>query len=156
MAETAPTPREIIDPEGTLPDVQLVPPDGFVHGKGITAGKYAVMHEADQIGVAHIQRNTRDNEQLFSGIRLRDNYQGKGFGMAVYLAAIENAHRAGDTFRTHDVSQTEAAAKVWQRFIDAGIAEVVEPFTSYEFPDGGVQYGGHVQIPPPNQNALHR
>lgn len=150
MTEIAPTPREIIDPEGTLPDVQLVAPDGFVHGKGITAGKYAVMHEADQIGVAHIQRNTRDNEQLFSGIRLRDNYQGKGFGMAAYLAAIENAHGEGYAFRTHDVSQTQAAARVWGKFIEAGIAEVVEPFKPYELPSGDVQYGGHVRIAPPS------
>lgn len=152
MVEKTLTPREIIDPEGTLPDVQLVAPEGYVTGRGISVGKYAVIHEGSQVGKALVRRNTRDQEQAFGAVRIDEDYRDKGFGMATYLAAIESAHREGHSFRTDDGSLTEASAKVWGKFITAGIAEVIEPIQAGDVQNiNGTQlYGGHVRIAPPS------
>lgn len=95
-----------------------------------------------------------------TGMQDGESMHGKGFGMASYQAAIEAAHAKGDTFRTHDVTTTEAAAKVWAKFIDNGIAEVVEPFrqVSVATTTGKVVeglYTGHAQILPFAATKLH-
>lgn len=158
--------RQIMDPEGTLPSVELVPDPDVRHPSNRPPTQVVVEHNGVSIGKANMERNaTRDgsHEVWLNGVNIVEELdgvpiRGQGFGMATYLAAIETAHASGDTFRTHDLTQTEAAAKVWGKFIDAGIAEVIEPFrpvtvTTTTGEEIGGKLVGHAQIPPPQLHA---
>lgn len=141
-----------MDPEGTLPQVSLVLDETRLQA---TAGSllpqhYNIVHEGQTVGRTTIVENTRrKREAFFNEININEELRGRGFGMATYIAAIEHAHSKGETFRTHDWTQTEAAAKVWGKFIDAGIAEIVEPITySHTEENGTVKFTSHLRIPP--------
>lgn len=140
--------REAIDPQATLPNVQLVPPEDYSVRKGIATDLYGIVHDGVKIGEAQIQRDSRNKEQNFSSIKIDEELRGGGFGMAAYLAGVENAHNQGDAFRTHEISQTKEAKRVWDKFISAGISEVVivDPFV---FVEGEGKYTGHVRVEPP-------
>jgi hypothetical protein len=157
--------RQIMDPEGTLPSVELVPDPDVIHPGNRPASRIVITHHGDVIGKANMERTPtpqRSHEVWLNGINVVEEHngepiRGQGFGMATYLAAIEAAHANGDTFRTHDLTQTQAAATIWGKFIDAGIAEVIEPFrqvsattTTGDVVDG--LFVGHAHIRPP---ALH-
>lgn len=146
----AKTIRQIMDPEGTLPDVALRLDESTLQPRGSGPRTYDIMHGDEVVGGATLveMRNSRSREAYFNGVNVDEKLRGQGFGLATYVAAIEHAHAQGETFRTHDWSQTEAAAKVWGRFIDAGVAEVIRPFTPVGEHSGTMLYDGHTQIPP--------
>ncbi len=160
--------RQIMDPEGTLPVVELVPDPGVPHPSNRPPERVAIMHEGTAIGKANMERVStaaRTHEVWLNGVNVVEQIDGKpirghGYGMAAHIAAMEAAHANGDTFRTHDLTHTEASARVWAKFIDAGIAQVVEPFrpvsvttTTGEVING--LYAGHAQILPPESPVLH-
>ncbi|HMS50536.1 MAG TPA: hypothetical protein PKA02_03845 [Candidatus Saccharibacteria bacterium] len=154
MTDSRQSPREIIDPHGTLPHVELVVDPEKKQGKGtVVPVQQLIMHQGEPIGRATLTHSRTSGEAWFNGIEITDTkLRGKGFGLATYLAAIENAHGQGETFRTHDTTQTDAAVRVWTRFIDSGIAEVVVPFEQYNFTTVTGEHklvnAGHAQIPP--------
>jgi len=138
--------RDIIDPEHRLPAVQLEPRVGAEE-----LGVHYITLDGQNVGIAHLRdhSNSADDAHI-SWINVEQDSRKNGVGMAVYLAAIERAHERGEVFRTHHLRQTGDAAKIWQRFIDAGIAEVVEPFEPTHFDDDHkpTHYKGHMRIPP--------
>lgn len=159
MVEHPPTIRERIDPDGKLPTVMLVRDESKKDNERGTLRTESnlLMVGDEQVGKAVVGRNLKSKEAWFNGIEV--NPKGEGFGTAAYLAAIEKAHENGETFRTHNYGFTPEAAKVWQRFVDAGVAQVVVPLENATFTGGLTGEGGakinigHVQIPP---TELHR
>jgi GNAT superfamily N-acetyltransferase len=141
------TPRQIMDPDATLPKVELVPdPSKLAPGGSLRPQDMLIMHEGSQIGTATLTEELKRKNAWFNGVRVNAELQGQGYGMATYLAAIEHAHANGETFRTHEWSQTESAMKVWTRFIDAGIAQVIE---APHLDASGERYNMEAIIPPP-------
>ena len=150
--------RQAIDPNGTLPSVDLVPPENWRPRKGIATDLYEIRHEGVRVGSAQIQRDSKRKENNFSHIKLDDEHRGKGFGMATYLAAIDQAHGEGHAFRTHEASQTDSAKSVWDKFIATGLSDVivVEPLViGQRYDDHSPdKYAGHIRIEP-QQPAVH-
>lgn len=147
------TPRKTMDPESTLPSVALVSDPSAPVGRGtLRQGKKLIMHGDIPIGKATIVEDTVRKEAWFCGVNIISELRGSGYGLSTYLAAIEHAHANGETFRTHDWSQTEAAAKVWNRFIAKGVAEVVEPFVLISGGAADGKYTGHAEIRPTAQS----
>lgn len=152
------TPRQVMDPKGTLPNVVLTPDPEKIQAQGTLVPEELLVVADDQtIGSATLTHDINGKEAWLNHIKLNDKdaageeLKGNGYGLAAYLSAIESAHERGETFRTHDWSQTDAAVKVWTRFIDAGIAIVEVPFRAYQKDpeDASEQlHTGHVRIPP--------
>ena len=152
MADSVHTPsvRELVDPQGTLPAVEMIiNPDTPLPRGTLRPLPVLFMHDGEPVGHSTLVRNMRQQTEHFSGVQIEDDYKGAGFGTAAYLAAVEDAHARGDTFRTHDWTQTGSAKRVWDRFIEAGVANVVEPFRLVGIEENGTEkYVGHVEIPP--------
>lgn len=142
--------RKTVDPDERLPNVDLVINPKKPKAKGtLVPAEYLIMSGGQRVGELTLAEDKKSKEAWLNGVQVDEGLRGRGFGTAAYLAAIEKAHAAEEIFRTHDWSQTEDAVKVWKRFIDAGIAEVVEPFRPYQSTDGKSQhFTGHVRIPP--------
>ncbi len=153
MPKTQPsTIRQTMDPKGTLPDVALIPDPSARQARGsIVPESRLIVSEGQTVGTATLVHNRANGgEAYFHGVKITDPEQrGRGIGLATYLAAIEIAHQRGETFRTEDWTQTEAAARVWTHFIEKGVAEVIEPFKpAGELTDGTQLMSGHMRIPP--------
>ena len=152
-----PTPRQVMDPESTLPKVELVArakvvPEQITVYHDVKFGEQRIGHiNINQgSGVEHSVENVSLDSEWRAANRQSD--QTRGFGVATYLTAIEAAHAEGRAFRASNVL-SEDGLKVWQRFIDAGVAEVIEPFeTRLHDPDEHghqeVYYYGHARIEP--------
>ncbi|MCA9331306.1 GNAT family N-acetyltransferase [Candidatus Saccharibacteria bacterium] len=142
--------RETIDPEDTLPPVELIVDPSKRSSRGTVQPRgMLIVSDGEIIGSATIVTHIRGGFEHFNGVKLDSRYRGKGYGMATYLAAIEHAHSEGREWRSHDWTQTGAAAKVWQQFIDSGIAEVVEPLTYVGTEENGIEkYTSDIRIPP--------
>lgn len=157
MAETANTIREKVDPKGTLPEVSFArDPSKKDNERGTRLGESNLIMSGDtQIGTASVNRDLKTKEAWFNGVEIADpDYKGKGYGTAAYLHAVEQAHDRGETFRTHDYTFSPEAAKVWQRFVDVGIAEVIEPMEEVRIVGAeGSRFVGHIQAPPPELHA---
>lgn len=149
MSEVSPV-RQKIDPDGQLPRVELMAEPGKTVPKGTRVPQRMLITSEDGvIGNTTVVVNTKEKSEHFNGVKLDDDYRGRGFGMATYLVAIERAHEQGRDFRSHDWTQTEAVARVWEKFIDAGIAEVVQPITySHTEEDGTHKYTSDIRIRP--------
>lgn len=147
--------REIIDPEGALPSVELIVDPSKKSPRGtLQPHMMLLVSDGEVIGNATIVTHTEGGFEHFNGVKIEPQYRGKGYGMATYLAAIERAHSEGREWRSHDWTQTGAAAKVWQRFIDSGIAEVVEPLTYVGIEEDGTEkYTSDIRIPPQNSTT---
>jgi hypothetical protein len=148
------TPRQLMDPEATLPKVNLAPDEDEQSGGVVTY--YNLMHEGSKIGHASIEQ-VGDGEQAFDDIDVDEEYRNRraGFGRAAYLAAIENAHAEGNIFRTHPLMFTEPASRVWENLIKNGVAEQLTPFEAHDDKRARANgrprtiYRGHAQIKPP-------
>lgn len=130
-----------IDPEGVLPDVSVVPDPSARVGRGsLVPQQSLIMHGDVQVGKCTLMSDNKTRARWFNGIEVTE--KGAGFGSAAYKDAITSAMVDGYSFQTHGWSQTEGAKRVWERFAEAGIARVVEPFA----PDGHGKYTGHYVI----------
>lgn len=149
--------REVLDPNGTLPVVELkLDPDEPLNVGTLVPEAYFITSEGQTLGSATLVHNKKTKEAWFNGVRIEDeDLRREGYGLATYLAGLEEAHSRGETFRTHMGSQTDAAVKVWQRFVKARVAEVVEPFVRSQYPPedprGGVSTG-LIRIPPTSKD----
>ena len=133
--------RSLVDPEGTLPDIALVPRKELCTERleilergGEVSEEYSIVHQDQVIGGAEIlstqQSKTVDN--CFVGIWLDDEYLGKGMGMAAYVCAIELAQNRNESFES-DHLLSPSALQVWQRLVEIGVAkELKEPEPSHD------------------------
>lgn len=130
-------PREIIDPQGTLPPIELVPVE-FPEGQGPSnpsAAIFNVLHNAKNVGAAVIV-DEGEVAQMFKRVKLFDDYLTarnrsavKGLGLSIYLAAIERAQEQGREFRSDSDGVSESAVRMWRYLAAKGIAEIETPFT---------------------------
>ncbi len=142
--------EEIIDSQGELPHVELmVNPKKRIPKGTLVPMPMTICSDDKIIGEATLVVDKKREEEYFNGISLNQQFRGRGFGTATYIQAINHAHSEGRTFRSHDWSQTEAAAKIWSKFVDLGIAEVIEPLEYGKTEDDGTKkFTSHLQIPP--------
>lgn len=139
--------REKIDPDHTLPDINLIISPDDIGGKGtFISTQYDVWHDGQIIGDVRVTELTKQKVAYTERIHVNEELRGKGFGygMAIYAKIIEASVGKGYTFRTHDWSQTEGAKHVWEILAEKGVATIIEPFT----PDGTGRYLGHYEVRP--------
>jgi len=137
--------KQLIDSTGVLPEVTFIPQTmadrnlGLheIYWDGLMAGRAAV-------------RMDNQSERYFSSIAIDPKYRRKGIGLSTYITAIETAQEYGETFRSNS-EFSKGAAAIWQKFILAGLAEVVEPLEKivHDFGDAAqVSYKGYIRVNP--------
>lgn len=131
--------REAVDPKGLLPQVDLVSAWKDPH-------YFEITHKDQVVGTVWSGK-TKEGEAYLENPEVYKQQQ--GYGTAAFLIAIEWAHERGEVFRTDPYAHTEAAVALWNRFIRAGIGEVVRLFEEVASknmdPDA---YVGYVRITP--------
>lgn len=131
-----------IDPEGVLPVVEIVPDPQYKTPRGTyITQRSLIMHGQERVGTCTLVMDKGNKASWFNGIEV--DTKGAGFGSAAYKVAAQSAMRNGYDFTTHDWSQTESSKKVWDRLVDRGVAQAIEPFK----PDGHGRYVGKYVIP---------
>lgn len=139
--------RHAFDPNHTLPEV------GF---KVIEARKVPftiastesieIMGEAGrQVGDC-VLRTWKDQRVSFDTVNTSPQH--RGYGLAAYLLAAEIASSRGLPLETGRNYQSAGAKHVWERLGQAGIAEVVTPFSKSHVERGEQKYTGHYRISP--------
>jgi hypothetical protein len=140
--------RSVIDPINSLPEVEFRY-EQDVSEPSITAYQYRIMHDATMVGVTRIAHQQITGNMHFQWLEINEPFrsQKRGFGMAAYVNAIEGAHLDRHPFAT-DQWLSADACRVWGRFIDMGIAEVVRPIRYGQQHDGEDYWTGLLRIPP--------
>lgn len=114
--------REIADPRGTLPDVELA----FVE-KNLHQDKDIYAAYTDGVQVGQIKLGALDRGEPFVVQGASVEKRGQGYGLAMYLGAAALAYDAGYLL-TSDIMVSRDAAKVWERLQNRGLARIWEPF----------------------------
>jgi hypothetical protein len=145
--------RDIVDPNGTLPDIHFVMSNRNYNATQEYVPMHNVLYGSEEIGTILVADQLGYKECNFAGIKLSKDYivPRQGFGLATYVLAIETAHNEGFSFVT-GIPTTGAAKRVWEKFIKLGVAEVHSPFRlsddeTIDEPDEW-DYVGDVRIPP--------
>lgn len=137
--------REVVDPDHTLPKVDLnIAPDNVPTKGTLLFTKYDVTNEGSIIGELTINTNKIQKTAWTNRVNINEELRGQGYGLSAYVTAIEMCLKEGVTFRTHDWSQTAEAKRIWEILANKGIATEVEPFT----PDGNGRFNGHYEVKP--------
>jgi hypothetical protein len=137
--------RTLVDPTGVLPEIQLVPSETSSNGRGAQE----IRLDGELVGRAAIRMNSV-GEYFISSISVEPSRRREGIGTAAHIMAIEIAHIQGVAFR-NDRLLTAGSAAIWQKFINAGIAEVIEPLIEQVHDFGatkGLSYQGYIRINP--------
>lgn len=155
--------RERIDPDGTLPVVELDPYDVVSWGKEEYRESMDILVDASigidktvsgSVGtcIIYTENYPTRNKAVFSNIDIDEDLHGRGIGLAVYAAAIDLAHQRGLSFETHGYNQTAKAKRIWEILAAKGVAEVIEPFrpSDTDFSD---RFNGHYRVPVPTDAA---
>lgn len=146
-AEVGPSIRERVDPDHTLPMVALKVSADNIPIKGILiTTKYDIIHLGQKMGWVNLTVDKKIHTAHFAGIEVNESVRGKGkgFGLSTYLEAIEMSLLEGNTFETHEWSQTAGAKRIWEILAAKGVAKEIEPFV----PDGFGRFNGKYVINP--------
>lgn len=146
-----PSIRARLDPNGTLPVVELDPYE-VMDWTTEKREKMAILADGKDIGHCAVYSHLYDGGRKahFDGVTIEDeNYRGRGYGLATYVTAIETAHERGLDFVTQDYNQTSYAKKIWETLAANGIAEVIEPFQPLMDPNFKDRFVGKYRIPAP-------
>lgn len=141
--------REILDPDDTLLQVDLVPWK-TTSCFGLLREKMDIMVGDNPIGTCDLVTKRPPypgNVVHFDGVEIDEDLRGQGLGLATYIAAIEIAHSRKLPFETQDWDQKPGAVRVWDRLANAGIATVVEPFYPHPHKEG--RFLGKYVVPVP-------
>jgi hypothetical protein len=134
-----------IDPQHTLPDVELIPNPTRIQqiARGsLTDMDYVITYQGVKIGKSTLVTDKSAGERWFNGIEIDGAPRREGFGMATYKAAIVGSLAEGISFRTHGWTQSEGSKNVWDSLARRGAARIIEPFKRAN--DG--KYLGHYVI----------
>jgi hypothetical protein len=143
---TSQSPRELLDPNQSLPKVHL----DITHTTDVgylIREKFNIIEDEEAVGhgdlVSEVVGETRFAH--FDGIEVEERKRGRGIGLATYLLAIEMSHFGGYDFQTQNYELTEHSKKVWEHLVKNAVAEVVKPFTPSPRFDG--RFVGKYRVP---------
>jgi predicted GNAT family acetyltransferase len=141
-----PTIREKVDPNHTLPHVELAPIQ-VQEWEGLTREKMTITTDGEIVGQCDIVLETDpgSHKAHFDGIEIDDDKRGRGIGMAAYLLAIEYVHAQGLPFETQDYDQTGYSKNIWEKLAQLGVGEVVTPFQPSKVREG--RFIGKFRVP---------
>lgn len=142
--------RELVDPAGTLPDVEL----SLLQAQTWTnesREKMAIVRDGVDIGKCTIYSEIYEGDPIahFDGIEIDEELRGRqlGLGLSAYVLAIELSHSRGNHFETQNYELTAHSKKIWELLISRGAATVIQPFTPAErFED---RFVGRARVPLP-------
>jgi hypothetical protein len=147
--------RELVDPDNTLPYVEFR--SMFELGNdGIDLGLffYDIYNASETcVGIQQLGVDIEDESQYFENVWLKaeEDIRGKGYGMATYILATENAHRDRFDFTTGE-STTVYAKRIWEKLAGTGVANIKMPFLFQGLEDIGEEervatYKGKCRVP---------
>lgn len=110
--DAAPSPRQNSQEGKTYPIVSIE--QEFAH-------RYAIMHDGKKIGEVEIPTDLDGDSYAISDIHLKDEYKGRGLGVATYKALIEKFDKPIEAF-----GRSDEATNVWESLIRQGWAEKTE------------------------------
>lgn len=152
------TPRELLDPNSTLPQVELETVREADTGAMIK-GKFHIVENDERVGHCSIEmhRSAESHFAHFDGVEIHEenyfgekvNNRGRGLGLATYILAIELAHSRGFDFETQNWTLTEHAVKVWEHMAARSVAQVVRPFEPAAPVKGQKRFNGKYRVPAP-------
>lgn len=143
--------RQQLDPDGTLPNVSL-----DIAGKHSSEFEFPFDYEnidiyesGDKIGDCNLVSERRGSARIahFDGIEIAQRARGRGAGLATYVLAIELSHSRGYNFETQNWELTNYSKRVWERLAQAGVAEVIEPFTPSNRHGKSDRFIGRYRVP---------
>ena len=122
--------RRAIDPASRLPRTILArnesyDPDEHRGCDCEPSYGYDICASSGKVGELAFGERPNTGELHLAAVRV--DRRGEGFGIAAYVLAIEAAHANSRAFAT-DLTVTPLAYKMWNRFIELGVAQVVVPF----------------------------
>lgn len=136
--------RSTIDPNNTLPSIKLREQPGIQATGSLVPRTRDILYEGKAIGVVTVISNNNEKVSYINQITIDEKYRGRGIGLSTYVQIIQDVLSEGFTFRTHDWSQSEASRKIWDVFVDAGLAQVKEKFVK----DTDGKFHGVLEISP--------
>jgi len=112
-----------------LPEIclDIAPPNPVGFYKG-SISIFVVLSEGADIGGGFLQIDGGQREMSFASVYLDEEYRYRGYGLATYLRAINHAHTNQMDFRSSNTTLTHSAVRVWEKLVEAGIAQIKEPF----------------------------
>jgi hypothetical protein len=141
------TPREMLDPNCTLPNVRLdvVRAHDFGH---LLRDQIAIVKDDEIVGNCDLVSEIHSESRFahFDGIEIHDaENRSRGIGLAAYILAIEMSHARGFDFETQNYDLTEHSKKVWEHMAKKSVAMVIEPFTPSRIREG--RFVGKYRVP---------
>jgi hypothetical protein len=141
------TPRELLDPNHTLPNVRLdvVGAHDFGH---LLRDQIEMFEDDEYVGYCDLVSEIHSESRFahFDGIEICDSSKrGKGIGLATYILAIEMSHARDFDFETQNYELTEHSKKVWEHMAAKSVATVIEPFTPSQRFEG--RFVGKYRVP---------
>lgn len=138
--------REAVDPNHTLPDVELRAQQMF-EWDYMTREKMAIVFAGSRVGKCDIVSVFEVDEPRahFDGIDIERGVRGRGIGLAAYVLAIEMSHEKGLHFETQNWSIKPGSKRIWDILAEKGVAQVIVPFVpSNQYPD---RFEGKLRVP---------
>jgi hypothetical protein len=125
----------IVDPLETLPEVEFLninnlgdrahPFQGRVPFSMALSNLFLLGCDGGVLAGAKTTLDDYDNALMFELVGLAEGVEkGKGYGLQMYLYAINYAHEQGLPFRSSSDFFSSNAKKVWERLIQLGVAAV--------------------------------
>lgn len=145
-----PTVREIVDPNGTLPQVELRPVN-VMDVEYFLREEVQIVSSGEVVGKCKIVSETYPDCPHLAHFDLIEAQKGHGFGMATYVLAIEQAHARGLPFETQDWDQTADSKRIWEKLAALGVAQIIKPFVPSPTKPG--RYVGKFRVPPLRDNV---
>lgn len=135
--------RQKIDPEKTLPNIQLqISKENMPNSGSLVFTKYDLINDGQMVGKMTIDTDKFNHMSWIKQINIEEDCKGKGFGLAAHVVAIEKSLQEGNKFRTHDWSHSEGSKHIWDVLAKKGVAKIIEPFE----PDDNGKYIGHYEV----------
>lgn len=143
--------REVLDPNETLPKFVIDEYDHMtwpgIPDERIKWRFYPENEEWPPVGRCDLY--VEADKIHFDGIEIDESQRGKGMGLAIYIAAIEEAQRRGLPFVTQEAGQSEDAKRIWELLRDEGVARVEEEFVEApELVNGRKKFYGKYVVDP--------
>lgn len=136
--------RMRVDPSGTLPEITLREQPSPKNRGTLVSVTRDILYKGEKIGSVTVTTNERQKVSYINQVVVDEGYRGHGFGLSTYVSVIEEVLSKGFIFRTHDWSQSKEAKKIWDRLVDANLAQIKEKFSE----DEDSKYHGVLEIIP--------
>jgi hypothetical protein len=123
--------QELVDPEGTLPEIRLIKDTESEKAKGLASIGVELNNAVDNKGnfigeiQTHSSKYTGDIVEVYKSVIGK---KGKGYGTAMYLAVAKQTVARGKILTNDQSGVSPEAKNLWERLAKKGAATRITPF----------------------------